>query len=130
MCAGEVQRRGLQGPALVEGLRWRAHGQQAQRGWGHPSVRNRGGKRGAEGLERKEGKDPKRPDRNSAIRRDMPGAENEGSLGGGRSENQQLIPGKGLTAESLLVPEVGPSEGLLPPALPSDLGCSAPERGW
>ena len=51
--------------------------------------------------------------------------------GGGRAlENQQLIPGKGLRAESLLAPEAGPSEVLHPPALPSALGYSAPETGW
>lgn len=53
--------------------------------------------------------------------------------GGGRGralENQQLVPGRGLRAESLLAPEAGPSEGLPLPVLPSALGCSAPETGW
>lgn len=53
-----------------------------------------------------------------------------GGGGGGRAfENQQLVPGKGLKAESLLALEAGPSEGLPPPVLPSALGCSAPEIG-
>ena len=54
-----------------------------------------------------------------------------GGGGGSRAfENQQLGPGKGLKAESLLALEAGPSEGLPPPVLPSALGCSAPETGW
>lgn len=54
-----------------------------------------------------------------------------GGGGGSRAfENQQLVPGKGLKAESLLALEAGPSEGLPPPVLPSALGCSAPETGW
>lgn len=44
--------------------------------------------------------------------------------------DQQCIPGKGQRVENLLVPGAGPSEGLLLPALPSDLGCSVPETGW
>lgn len=38
--------------------------------------------------------------------------------------------GKGRRVESLLVPGADPSEGLLLPALPSDLDCSVPETGW
>lgn len=41
-----------------------------------------------------------------------------------------LIPGRGLTVESLLVLEAGPSAGLPLPARPSAPGYSVPETGW
>lgn len=61
MCAGEVQRRGLQGPA-PEGLRWSALDWEARAGLGHPSVRGKG--RGAEGT--KVGREAKGPESHHA----------------------------------------------------------------
>lgn len=62
MCAGEVQRRGLQDPAPEEGLRWSALDWEAQAGPGCPSVRGRSRGTGAEGTERKLGKEAKGPE--------------------------------------------------------------------
>lgn len=53
MYAGEVQRRGSQGPAPEEGLRWNVLDQEARADLGLPSVRDRG--RGMSAEDRKEG---------------------------------------------------------------------------
>lgn len=108
MCAEGVQRRGWQDPAPRGVLREKAHAWEVPVSQGHPSV--------SENSQR----------RHEA--RQFPSSRRTGLERRG-CEDQQHIPGKGRRAESLLVPGADPSEGLLLPALPSDLGCSVPETG-